>query len=94
MLFFEEKTYSYIGDGMIDKIHNYINNPEFSFTVYEDKIYIVNFKRILSLEEEYISLQSTKEKISIKGKNLVLKKLLSDEMLISGQISKIEVFYE
>ena len=76
---------------MLDRIHNYVNDDEFRFTVYENKVHILNFKRIISLEDNYISLQSRHKKITIYGMNLVLNKLMDQEMLVTGIISKIEV---
>jgi len=70
---------------------NYINDKEFKFTVYENKIHIINFNKIITLEDNYISLLSTNKKINIKGLNLVLIKLVDNELLIKGNISNIEV---
>ncbi len=76
---------------MLDKIYDYISDNEFKFTIYEDKIHVVNYKRIISLEDDYISFQSNNKKISIIGYDLSLVKLLNDEMLVRGTINKIEV---
>lgn len=76
---------------MLDRISNFIDNNEFKFTVYEDKIHFLNFKRIISLEDNFISIISNNKRISITGKNFSLKKILKDEMLITGIITKIEV---
>lgn len=76
---------------MSNFISNYINDKEFKFTVYDSKIHIINFKRIITLEDNYISLLSQNKKVNIKGNNLVLNKLLDNELLIKGNISNIEV---
>ncbi len=76
---------------MLEKIRNYIDDKEFSFTVYENKIYLVNFKRIILLEDNCVSLVSYHKKIMICGNKLTLNKLLEKEMLITGDITKIEV---
>lgn len=76
---------------MFKYISNYINDKEFRFTVYEDKIHIINFNKIITLEDNYISLLSNNKRISIKGFNLVLAKLLDNELLIKGKITNIEV---
>jgi len=76
---------------MLEKINNYINDRDFRFTVYEDKVHIMNFTRILVLEEDYISLQSTHKKITLHGSNLTLQKLLEKEILISGILTSLEV---
>ena len=76
---------------MLNRMSQYLNDLDFRFTVYEDKIHIMNYQRIISLEENYISLQSNKKRIKIKGKDFILKKLLDNEMLIKGTITSIEV---
>lgn len=76
---------------MFERINNYIQDNSFYFTVYDDKIHIINYKRIISLEDNYISLQTENKKINIIGKNFILKKLLKQEMVVEGMISKIEV---
>lgn len=76
---------------MFNRINNYINDNEFRFTIYEDKIHIINFQKIISLEEDYISILNNNKKITIKGTNLKLNKLLEKEILIKGNILKIEV---
>ena len=79
---------------MLDRLTNYINDNTFRFTVYENTIHVINYKRILILEEDRISFQSKNQKIKIEGKDLILKKILNQEMLITGKIYKIEVSYE
>ena len=79
---------------MIDSIRDYIKDTDFRFTVYKDKIDIVNYKKIISLEDEKILFLGENQKITIRGKNLTLNKLLDDEILIVGKILKIEVLYE
>ena len=76
---------------MLEKISNYVNDKEFRITLYNDKIHIINYKQIISLEDSYISILSNNKKVSITGTNLILNKLVDNEMLIKGNISKIEV---
>lgn len=76
---------------MFNCISNYINDKEFRFTVYDNKIHIINFNKIITLEDNYISILSNSKKINIKGLNLVLVKLLDNELLIKGNITSIEV---
>ncbi len=79
---------------MIDKLYDYVNDNEFRFTVYDNKFNALNFKKILSLEDNYISLLSPSKKITITGNNFTLNKLVKDEILITGTITKIEVVNE
>ena len=79
---------------MINKIANYLYDKRFKMTVYNDSVYLVNFNRIISIEDNYLSLYSDSNKIIITGNNLVIKKILKDELLVIGRILKIEVINE
>lgn len=79
---------------MINKIRNYIMDKEFRLTLFKDKLYVINYNKIISLENTNISFKIDKGKIIIKGNNLVLKKLLDKEILVKGKISSIEVKYD
>lgn len=76
---------------MLNHIKEYINDNEFRLVVFEDRLYIINYLKILSLEDERISILTNKGRVVIKGNNLCLNKLLEDEVLISGIVSNIEV---
>ena len=76
---------------MLERFNNYINDKEFKLTVYDNKIHINNYQRIISLENDYVSLKSKTKKITIKGNNIHLKKLIDQELLLSGDINIIEV---
>ena len=79
---------------MIESVRNYIKDLDFRFTVYLDKINIINYQKIISLEDDKILLLGGNKKITIRGKNLTLSKLLDEEVLILGEITKIEVDHE
>ncbi len=79
---------------MIENIKNYIKDIEFRLTIYFDKIHIVNYSKIISLENDRISLLGGDKKIVITGNNLVLSKLLDDEILIVGELLTLEVLHD
>jgi len=72
-------------------IINYIKDNEFKMLILNKKINIVNYTNLLSMSEERISLISTIGRIVIKGKDLSVKKLLNQEILIEGIFSTIEI---
>ena len=78
---------------MLDKINNYLLDSEYKLTVFEDKIHLINYKKLLVLEDEKIVLSTNKTIVTITGEKLSLKKLLQNEILLSGVIRKIEVNY-
>lgn len=79
---------------MLNRLKEYINDNEFRLTVFSDRVHVMNFLNIVSLEEERISFFTSKGRVIIKGKNLCLNKLLDDEVLISGTIMNIEVDFD
>ena len=54
MLFFTSHSYNFLGDNMLERMNHYLNDEEFRFTYFEDKIHIINYKRIIVLEDNYI----------------------------------------
>ena len=76
---------------MLNRIIDYINDKEFRMTIFTDRIHIINYLQILSIEDERIAFLTNKGRIIIKGNNLCLNKLLDDEVLVSGFVSNIEV---
>lgn len=54
-----------------------------------------NYMRILSLKEnEIILLMKSKEKLEIKGLNLVISFYDKEEVIIEGRINSIRIIYE
>lgn len=76
---------------MLNRIKDYINDKEFRMTIFTDRIHIINYLQILSIEDDRIAFLTNKGRIIIKGNNLCLNKLLDDEVLVSGFVSNIEV---
>ena len=68
-----------------------MNDKEFRLTLYNDKIHIINYKKIISLENNYLSILCLNKKILVTGNNLILSKILDNELLIKGNINNIEV---
>ena len=79
---------------MINRIKNYIKDTEFRLTLFKDRVYVTNYKKILSLENTNISFKVDNGRITVLGNNLVLKKLLDKEILVRGNISSIEAKYD
>ena len=91
MLFFYHKTYNLLVNNMLDRLNNYIDNKKFKL-IYEDNLIdIINYTRINTIENNYVSLYINNKKIIIKGKELILKKLLDNELLLNGEVTSLEV---
>jgi sporulation protein YqfC len=75
----------------INKLRTYILEDEFRINILQDKINIINFTKIGSISETSIEVYNDDNKIVINGKNLVISKLLNNEMLITGIIKSVEL---
>ena len=94
MIFFCFISYNFLGDIMLRKVYEYVRDDEFRFTIFKDRIHIVNYHRIKSLNSDLVLFSDNDREFSIKGKNLILNKLLDNEVLILGEVYKIEVINE
>ena len=79
---------------MFEKLNNYLDNKELKITLFNNKLNILNYEKIISIEKEYISLKYKKQIIRIKGEDLKLKKILENELLIVGKIKVLEAVDE
>lgn len=91
MLFFCPKTYNLLVNNMLDRLNNYIDDKKFKLIYEENLIDIINYTRLITIENNYVSLYIDNKKIIIKGKKLILKKLLDNELLLNGEVTSLEV---
>lgn len=76
---------------MLNKLTNYINNTDYKIVLTNSCIDIINYTKLISINKTYISILIDNKKIIIKGDNLLPKKILSNEILLTGNINNIEV---
>ena len=72
-------------------IRNYIFERDFKITILNNQINVVNYLSIESVSTNKITLKYEKGILDISGDNLVIKKLLNDEILIIGNIKSLEL---
>lgn len=74
----------------INDLRNYLTESEFKITILKNKINLVNYESIEHFDANKIMIKSDSGLIVINGKNLVVTRLLIDEVLITGIIHNIE----
>ena len=81
---------------MIKKLFNYINDFNLKVIYKDNKLDIINYKRILIFNDDKIKVECPKKIISVMGNSLSIKKLYDEELLIEGNIKevKLEETYE
>ena len=76
---------------MFNRIKDYVLDQEVKVTITNSFIHIINYKKIITFDDNNIILDIDKRLITIKGEDVVINKLLDNEMLIKGNIKNIEI---
>lgn len=72
-------------------IHNFIVDDSFKFNFSNNSLNVMNYKKINYMDIDRISIETDIGNLIINGSNLVVKKLLDSEVLITGNINKLEI---
>jgi len=75
---------------ILSSIKNYINDNKNTITILNNNIYISNYKDIKSFDSNKFIVEVDEKQINLIGKNITIKKLTKDEILIGGIITDIE----
>lgn len=71
-------------------IRSYFLEEQFQLIYLQNQIDIINYQEIDSFDEEKIRIRYKEGVLVVVGHNLSISKLLDDEILIRGDIEKIE----
>lgn len=71
---------------MFSKLRNYVKQDETKLYYIRNKLNIINYKNILVFENNKILVECLDNILEVKGEDLVINKLLNDELLIEGKI--------
>ena len=73
---------------------NFLFDLENFITIYDNTLHVFNYQRLNKLSATEIVLTFENKKVTIAGNNLKIKQMTKQELLISGQILKVEFKYE
>ena len=76
---------------LFDRIDNYISEYKYKIIICNNSVNIVNYTKIIEFTDNVIKVESKEGITTVKGCNLVITKMLSDEILIIGKINSIEL---
>lgn len=79
---------------MKDNLINFLYDKKYFINIYDEYIYIFNYQELVSLSSEKIVLKLETFKLNIMGSVLFITKMLPNEILIKGKVSKVEFSYE
>lgn len=78
---------------MLDIFKSYLDREEYYLIITNNKYYIKNYKKIISIDDKELIILLGKRYLNITGKNMSVKQNIGKEILISGEIENIK-FYD
>lgn len=76
---------------LINKLDKYLEDKNYQIIIKENKINILNFDEIIDFTSNKIIIKCINNKIEIEGKNLIIIKMLEEEILIKGIIYNVRI---
>ena len=77
-----------------DTLVNFLYDKEYFMSIYNNFIHVFNYKELISLTSKLVILKLDKFKLEIKGEDLFITKMMSNEILIRGVIKNVGINYE
>lgn len=73
------------------KMFDVIHDNKLKIIYYENKLNILNYKRILIFDKNKVSIDTLNKVIVVRGEDLLITKFVNDELLITGKIKEIKM---
>ena len=76
---------------LMNRLNNYLYDREYKIIIKENSVDIINYDEIIDFTLNKISLKYKNKIISIEGTNLVITKMMDNEVLITGFINIVSI---
>lgn len=76
---------------LINKLDRYLEDKKYQIIIKENQVDIINFQEIIDFSTNKITLRCENKTINVEGKNLIISKMLDDEVLITGIIYNVRI---
>lgn len=76
---------------MIESLKNFLEDKDYYIDIYDDKLHIFNYKKLLKLSDNNINLKLENFILEITGDNLRINSMNNTEILISGNINIVRI---
>lgn len=73
---------------------NYLYDLDDFITIYENYLHVFNYQKLIKLSATEIIFSLVEKLIIINGTDLKIKQMTKQELLISGNILKVELKYD
>ena len=79
---------------LIRDIKNYLCDNNFNINIYEKKLYINNYDSIEHISDKMLVIRFKEFNLKVIGKDFVVLKMFSNEVLFSGKIESVAFLYK
>ena len=76
---------------IINNFKEYINEENCKIVIFDNKIYVSHYVDIKSFDSNKFILEIPNKIVTLEGKSISIQKLTTTELLISGDITSIEL---
>lgn len=74
---------------LFNYLDRYLTDNEYKITITNNYLNIINYQEILDFSNKEIAIRHTNGLTIIKGNDLVVSKMMNEELLIKGDIKSI-----
>ena len=74
---------------IFDKLDRYLVENEYKVTIKNDKVHIINYTEIVDFSSTKVVIKYNNGIMTINGLNLVVSKMLEEELLVTGKITSL-----
>lgn len=75
----------------MDRLDNYLYDREYKIIIKENYLNVINYSEIVEFSTTRISIKCKRNIITIDGLNLVIAKMIDNEILVTGNISNVSI---
>ena len=76
---------------ILNRIDNYLSDREYKIIIKENIVDIINYDEIVNFSPMIVSVKHHNKVITVEGRNLVINKMIEDEVLITVSITNISI---
>lgn len=77
-----------------ENLKNFLYDLNNFITIYENTLHVFNYSKLEKLSEKEIIININNKIVNISGHDLKIKQMTKQEILIKGNIVKVEFSYE
>lgn len=76
---------------LINKLNRYLEDKNYQIIIKNNFVNIINIEEIIDFSVSKITVRCNSQIIIVEGKNLIISKMLEDEVLILGTIYNVRI---